>query len=132
MARSLVCSWVGIWLMSDCGRVNWTLCMSGSRHILNGAEVRATLLDAVVRLALLLRRRHQSARLVTLTLKFAGAPRGRGPKKQGLVAPLMSSASVWMNVQRRVKGRRDLCVVPRRAFPGVGRSGGAGPGTWSS
>jgi DNA polymerase-4 len=42
------------------------------RHILDGAEVRATLLNTVVRLALLLRRRDQAARALTLTLKFAG------------------------------------------------------------
>lgn len=41
------------------------------RHTLDGAEVRATLLDTVVRLALL-RRRGQAARALTLTLKFAG------------------------------------------------------------
>ncbi|MGV9503536.1 DNA polymerase Y family protein [Streptomyces sp. NPDC003642] len=45
------------------------------RHILDGAEVRTALLDAVVRLALLLRRRHQAARGLTLTLKFAGGSR---------------------------------------------------------
>jgi DNA polymerase-4 len=42
------------------------------RHTLDGAEVRATLLDTVVRLALLLSRRGQAARALTLTLKFAG------------------------------------------------------------
>ncbi|MFD9984030.1 hypothetical protein ACFWZJ_27015 [Streptomyces massasporeus] len=42
------------------------------RHTLDGVEVRATLLDTVVRLALLLRRRDQAARALTLTLKFAG------------------------------------------------------------
>ncbi|MFF7771765.1 hypothetical protein ACFZC7_35375 [Streptomyces massasporeus] len=42
------------------------------RHTLDGAEVRAALLNTVVRLALLLRRRGQAARALTLTLKFAG------------------------------------------------------------
>lgn len=42
------------------------------RHTLDGAEVRSGLLDTVVRLALLLRRRGQAARALTLTLKFAG------------------------------------------------------------
>ena len=42
------------------------------RHTLDGAEVRAALLDLVVRLGLLLRRRDQAARGLTLTLRFAG------------------------------------------------------------
>jgi DNA polymerase-4 len=42
------------------------------RHTLDGAEVRATLLDTVVRLALLPRRRGQAARALTLTPRFAG------------------------------------------------------------
>jgi DNA polymerase-4 len=43
------------------------------RHTLDGAEVRAAVLDTVVRLALLLlRRRSQAARALTLTLRFAG------------------------------------------------------------
>ncbi|MEU0119671.1 hypothetical protein ABZ137_39895 [Streptomyces bobili] len=42
------------------------------RHVLDGATVRAALLDLVVQLALLLRRRGQAARALTLTLKFAG------------------------------------------------------------
>jgi DNA polymerase-4 len=42
------------------------------RHTLDGAEVRAALLDLVVRLGLLLRRRDQVARGLTLTLRFAG------------------------------------------------------------
>ncbi|WP_435596064.1 DNA polymerase Y family protein [Streptomyces albogriseolus] len=45
------------------------------RHTLDGTEVRTTLLDKVVCLALLLRRRHQVARGLTLTLKFAGGGR---------------------------------------------------------
>jgi DNA polymerase-4 len=45
------------------------------RHILDGAEVRTPLLDAVVRLALLLRRRHQAAHGLTLTLTFADGAR---------------------------------------------------------
>ncbi|MFE6520862.1 hypothetical protein [Streptomyces sp. NPDC057794] len=55
------------------------------RHILDGAEVRTALLDAVVRLALLLRRRHQAARGLTLTLKFAGG--GRWEKTRRLSEP---------------------------------------------
>ncbi|MGV9253840.1 DNA polymerase Y family protein [Streptomyces sp. NPDC003697] len=42
------------------------------RHALEGAEVRAALLDLVVQLGLLLRRRGQAARALTLVLKFAG------------------------------------------------------------
>ncbi|MFG3275991.1 DNA polymerase Y family protein [Streptomyces luteogriseus] len=42
------------------------------RHTLDGADVRAALLDTVVRLALLLRSRGQAARALTLTLRFAG------------------------------------------------------------
>ncbi|MGW3029172.1 DNA polymerase Y family protein [Streptomyces sp. NPDC001221] len=42
------------------------------RHTLDGAAVRAALLDLVVRLGRLLRRRGQGARALTLTLRFAG------------------------------------------------------------
>ncbi|MEU9391906.1 hypothetical protein AB0D86_18120 [Streptomyces sp. NPDC048324] len=45
------------------------------RHVLDGADVRAALLELVVRLGLLLRRRDQAARAVTLTLRFAGGSR---------------------------------------------------------
>ncbi|MED7828888.1 DNA polymerase Y family protein, partial [Streptomyces chiangmaiensis] len=44
------------------------------RHTLDGAEVRAALLDLVVQLGHLLRRRGQAARALTLTLRFAGGP----------------------------------------------------------
>ncbi|MFG3185899.1 DNA polymerase Y family protein [Streptomyces nigra] len=42
------------------------------RHALDGATVRAALLDLVVQLGLLLRRRDQAARALTLKLSFAG------------------------------------------------------------
>ena len=42
------------------------------RHTLDGATVRATLLDLAVQLARLLRRRGQAARALTFTLRFAG------------------------------------------------------------
>ncbi|MFD4605693.1 hypothetical protein ACFWPQ_47750 [Streptomyces sp. NPDC058464] len=42
------------------------------RHVLDGAEVRAALLELVVRLGHLLRWRGQAARALTLTLFFAG------------------------------------------------------------
>ncbi|MEY9997488.1 DNA polymerase-4 [Streptomyces sp. V4I8] len=42
------------------------------QHTLDGAAARAALLDLVVSLGLLLRRRDQAARALTLTLKFAG------------------------------------------------------------
>ncbi|MEQ6028065.1 hypothetical protein SOM70_36540 [Streptomyces salinarius] len=42
------------------------------RHVLDGADVRAGLLDLVVQLARLLRRRGQAARALSLTLQFAG------------------------------------------------------------
>ncbi|MER5938438.1 hypothetical protein ABT121_14075 [Streptomyces sp. NPDC001928] len=42
------------------------------RHTLDGAAARAALLDLVVRLGLLLRRRDQAARALTLMLAFAG------------------------------------------------------------
>ncbi|MFD8306973.1 hypothetical protein ACFV29_32225 [Streptomyces sp. NPDC059690] len=45
------------------------------RHVLDGADVRAALLELVVRLGLLLRRRGQAARAVTLSLRFAGGGR---------------------------------------------------------
>lgn len=41
------------------------------RHTLDGADVRAALLDTVVRLAMMLRQRHQAACALTLTLRFA-------------------------------------------------------------
>ncbi|WP_159029679.1 hypothetical protein [Streptomyces qaidamensis] len=47
------------------------------RHTLDGAEVRATLLDAAVRLALLRRRGHQAGGAVTLT--FPGSDSRRDP-----------------------------------------------------
>ncbi|MFJ4329084.1 hypothetical protein ACIP3A_39075 [Streptomyces tricolor] len=43
-----------------------------ARHTLDGATVRTALLDLVVQLGLLLRRRGQAARALTLTLAFAG------------------------------------------------------------
>jgi DNA polymerase-4 len=56
------------------------------RHALDGAAVRATLLDIVVRLALLpllLRRRGQAARALTLTLtpRFAGGSTRTKPRR---------------------------------------------------
>ena len=42
------------------------------QHTLDGADVRAALLDLVVQLGRLLRRRDQAARALTLTLSFAG------------------------------------------------------------
>ncbi|MEV5729599.1 MULTISPECIES: DNA polymerase Y family protein [Streptomyces] len=45
---------------------------SFDRHTLDGAAVRAALLDLVVRLGVRLRRRGQAARALTLTLKFEG------------------------------------------------------------
>ncbi|MER7491106.1 hypothetical protein ABT033_00285 [Streptomyces pharetrae] len=47
---------------------------SFDQHALDGAAVRAALLDLVVRLGVRLRRRGQAARALTLTLKFAGGP----------------------------------------------------------
>lgn len=44
------------------------------RHTLDGAEVHAALLDLVVQLGRLLRRREQAARGLSLTLRFAGGP----------------------------------------------------------
>ncbi|MEU6366569.1 hypothetical protein ABZ876_12705 [Streptomyces sp. NPDC046931] len=43
-----------------------------THHTLDGAAVRAALLDLVVQLALMLRRRGQVAQALTLTLRFAG------------------------------------------------------------
>ncbi|MEU6325341.1 hypothetical protein [Streptomyces sp. NPDC047009] len=43
-----------------------------ARHTLDGAEVRAALLDLVIQLGRLLRQRRQAARGLTLTLRFAG------------------------------------------------------------
>ncbi|RSN90109.1 hypothetical protein DMH26_28545, partial [Streptomyces sp. WAC 05379] len=55
------------------------------RHTLDGAEARAALLETVVRLGLLLRRRDQAARALTLTLTFAGG--GRWEKTRRLAEP---------------------------------------------
>ncbi|MEW2120452.1 hypothetical protein AB0945_35855 [Streptomyces sp. NPDC005474] len=44
------------------------------RDVLDGAAVRAALLDLVVQLGQVLRRRGQVARALGLTLKFAGGP----------------------------------------------------------
>ncbi|MFF8235088.1 DNA polymerase Y family protein [Streptomyces caelestis] len=52
-----------------------TVRRSFPRHALDGAEVRAALLELVVRLGALLRRRGQAARAVTLVLTFAGGSR---------------------------------------------------------
>ncbi|MFD8522239.1 hypothetical protein ACFV2D_19800 [Streptomyces capillispiralis] len=55
------------------------------QHALDGATVRAALLDLVVQLGRLLRRRGQAARALTLTLRFAG---GTGwEKSRRLVEP---------------------------------------------
>ncbi|MEV6406031.1 hypothetical protein AB0M58_24160 [Streptomyces bobili] len=55
------------------------------RHVLDSAAVRAALLDMVVQLGLLLRRRGQAARALTLTLKFAGS--GGWEKTRRLTEP---------------------------------------------
>ncbi|RSN54017.1 hypothetical protein DMH12_17165 [Streptomyces sp. WAC 04229] len=49
-----------------------TVRMRFEGHVLDGAHVRAALLDLVVQLARLLRRRGQAARALSLTLQFAG------------------------------------------------------------
>ncbi|MEV7794587.1 hypothetical protein AB0O68_21745 [Streptomyces sp. NPDC087512] len=49
-----------------------TVRLGFDRHALDGADVRAALLDLVVKLARLLRRRGQAARALTLTLRFTG------------------------------------------------------------
>ncbi|MGW9024894.1 DNA polymerase Y family protein [Streptomyces sp. NPDC055722] len=53
-----------------------------ARHTLDGAEVRATLLDLVIQLGRLLRLRGQAARGLTLTLRFAD--KGRWEKTRRL------------------------------------------------
>ncbi|MFF3350499.1 hypothetical protein [Streptomyces sp. NPDC002779] len=49
-----------------------TVCHAFPQHTLDGASVRAALLDMMVRLGHLLRRRGQAARALTLSLTFAG------------------------------------------------------------
>lgn len=51
------------------------------RHTLDGAVVRAALLELVVRLGLLLRGRGQAARALTLTLRFADGTRWRRTRR---------------------------------------------------
>ncbi|MEU5046950.1 DNA polymerase Y family protein [Streptomyces griseorubiginosus] len=58
---------------------------SFDEHTLDGAVVRAALLQLVVRLGTRLRGRHQAARALTLTLKFAGG--GSWEKTRRLAAP---------------------------------------------
>ncbi|MFD5593792.1 hypothetical protein [Streptomyces griseorubiginosus] len=58
---------------------------SFDEHTLDGAVVRAALLQLVVRLGTRLRGRHQVARALTLTLKFAGG--GSWEKTRRLAAP---------------------------------------------
>ncbi|MFH8939477.1 DinB/UmuC family translesion DNA polymerase [Streptomyces griseosporeus] len=55
------------------------------RHVLDGADVRAALLTLVVDLGLLLRRRGQAARALTLQLVFAGG--GQWEKTRRLAEP---------------------------------------------
>ncbi|NUO43159.1 MAG: hypothetical protein HOV82_14065 [Streptomyces sp.] len=74
------------------------------RHVLDGATVRAALLDLVVRLGLQLRRRDQVARALTLTLIFAGNSRWEKTRR-------LAAHSV-----RRAAGMRH-----RRRAPGTGR-----------
>ncbi|MEU5893875.1 hypothetical protein ABZ835_44825 [Streptomyces sp. NPDC047461] len=62
-----------------------TVRCSFDRHVLDGAAVRAALLDLVVRLGTVLRGRGQVARAVTLTLTFAGG--GRWERARRLVEP---------------------------------------------
>ncbi|MEU9663531.1 DNA polymerase Y family protein [Streptomyces chartreusis] len=56
-----------------------------ARHTLDGSDARAALLEMVVRLGQLLRRRGQAARALTLTLTFAGD--GRWEKTRRLAEP---------------------------------------------
>jgi DNA polymerase-4 len=56
-----------------------------ARHVLDGADVRAALLTLVVDLALLLRRRGQAARALTLQLVFANS--GQWEKTRRLAEP---------------------------------------------
>ncbi|MFJ5530497.1 hypothetical protein [Streptomyces sp. NPDC093261] len=65
--------------------VSATVSCAFPRHTLDGAEVRAALLDLVVQLGHLLRRRGQAARGLTLTLRFAGGT--RWDKTRRLPAP---------------------------------------------
>ncbi|MFF0223960.1 hypothetical protein [Streptomyces sp. NPDC004629] len=51
------------------------------RHTLDGAAVRAALLELVVQLGLLLRGRGQAARVLTLTLRFADGTRWRRTRR---------------------------------------------------
>ncbi len=62
-----------------------TVRMRFDRHVLDGADVRAALLDLVVQLGRLLRRRGQAARAVSLRLQFAGG--GSWEKSRRLAEP---------------------------------------------
>ena len=67
-------------------------------HTLDGAAVRAALLDLVVRLGTRLRGRGQDARALTLTLKFAG----NSSWEEAMLVPLSSPTT-----GRRIRLRRD-------------------------
>jgi hypothetical protein len=84
--------------------VSATIRTAFPRHTLDGAEVRATRLDTVVRLALLLRRRGQGARALTLTPRFAGG-------------------STWTKTRRLAEPSHhddDLCTVAYRLMDAAG------------
>ncbi|MFF3467710.1 hypothetical protein [Streptomyces sp. NPDC002619] len=85
------------------------------QHTLDGAAVRAALLDLVVQLGLLLRRREQVARAVTLTLRFAGgtswAKTRRMPESSAHDDDLRTVAYQLMDAAGLQRGRLTSLVL---------------------
>lgn len=85
------------------------------RHALDGAEVRAALLELVVRLGVGLRRRGQAARALTLVLRFAGG--SRWEKTRRLAEPsahdddLRAMAYQLMDATGLQRGRLDAITL---------------------
>ncbi|MEU0042800.1 DinB/UmuC family translesion DNA polymerase [Streptomyces werraensis] len=92
-----------------------TVSLRFDRHVLDGADVRAALLDLVVQLGRLLRRRDQVARAVSLTLQFASG--GSWEKTRRLPEPsahdedLRTTASRLIDAAGLQRGRLTGLVI---------------------
>lgn len=95
------------------------------RHVLDGAAVRAALLDLVVRLGRLLRHRDQAARALTLTLTFAGnsswEKTRRLPEPSAHDDDLRALAYQLMDAAGLQRGRLTGLVLKGEDLIGAGR-----------
>ncbi|MER5757235.1 hypothetical protein [Streptomyces sp. NPDC002088] len=95
------------------------------RHVLDGAAVRAALLDLVVRLGRLLRGRDQAARALTLTLTFAGnsswEKTRRFPEPSAHDDDLRALAYQLMDAAGLQRGRLSGLVLKGEDLIGAGR-----------